>query len=55
MTTFRSALDDQLQGYLWGRPQPAECIPQLMLAQMANLSVEGALSRGAASLQAHLH
>jgi EAL domain-containing protein (putative c-di-GMP-specific phosphodiesterase class I) len=51
---LRSMNCDQLQGFLWGRPQPAECIPQVMLAQVANFSAEGAHTRGAASLQPHL-
>ena len=51
---LRSMNCDQLQGFLWGRPQPAECIPQVMLAQVANFSAEGALTPGTASLQPHL-
>jgi diguanylate cyclase (GGDEF)-like protein/PAS domain S-box-containing protein len=45
---------DQFQGYLWGRPQPADRIPELMLAGIANFAGQGALARGVASPQPHI-
>ncbi len=45
---------DQLQGFLWGRPQPADAVPVLMLGKRTKFAVEGALSRGVASPQPHI-
>jgi EAL domain-containing protein (putative c-di-GMP-specific phosphodiesterase class I) len=51
---LRSLSCDQLQGFLWGKPQPASAVPALMLARRANFTIEGALSRGVASPQPHI-
>ena len=45
---------DQLQGFLWGRPQPAESVPALMLAKRVKFASEGAFSRGVAAPQPHI-
>ena len=45
---------DQIQGFLWGRPQQAAQIPALLLDARTRFPAEGALSRGIASPQPHL-
>jgi diguanylate cyclase (GGDEF)-like protein/PAS domain S-box-containing protein len=51
---LRSMNCDQLQGFLWGRPQPADRIPALMSGQVRKFSAEGAFNRGVAAPQPHL-
>jgi diguanylate cyclase (GGDEF)-like protein/PAS domain S-box-containing protein len=41
---------DQIQGFLWGRPQPAESVPSLILAKRVRFA-EGVYSRGVAAPQ----
>jgi hypothetical protein len=42
---------DQVQGYLWGRPQPADRIPALLQEPKKQPAVEGAYACGVAAPQ----
>jgi diguanylate cyclase (GGDEF)-like protein/PAS domain S-box-containing protein len=54
LALLRSMDCDQIQGYLLGRPQPANSIPRLILARTMGTTSEGAISRGVAAPQPHI-
>ena len=51
---LRSMQCDQVQGYLWGRPQPVDRVPELLQEPQVRVAVEGACARGVAAPQPHI-